>query len=167
MSLFLSVLSFYRTKYLFTLSCYYYQWFQLNSTSTYILKAIRLSLLVKKLSCHSCKFIGVYRLQNHFLWLQIEQELHIGGESQQVAITPNVIVSKLDEVLNAIFLRVFPDGRAFYVQYLNMAVKPSPLSNRGYERSEHPRSMNRPKGCTLKGALSNIPPNDAVGIKYS
>ena len=80
-----------------------------------ILRAIRLLLLVKKLSCHSCKFVGVNRLQNHFFWFQIEQELHIGGESQQVAITPNVIVSKLDEVLNAIFLRVFPDGRAFYV----------------------------------------------------
>ena len=71
----------------------------------------RLLLLVEKLSCHSRKFICIYRLQNHFLWLQIEQELHVGGESQQVAITPNVIVSKLDEVLNAIFLWVFPDGR--------------------------------------------------------
>ena len=30
-------------------------------------------------------------------------------------------------------------------------MKPSPLSNRGYERSEHPRSTNNLKECTLNG----------------
>lgn len=35
---------------------------------------------------------------------------------QQVAIAPYVIVSKLDEVLNAVFLWVFSDGReTFYL----------------------------------------------------
>lgn len=71
----------------------------------------RLSILTEKLSCHSHKFIGVYRLQNHFLWFPIEQELHIGGEGQQVSITPNVVVSKLDEMLYTLFLRVFSNGR--------------------------------------------------------
>ncbi len=58
-------------------------------------------LLVEKLSCHSCKFVSVYRLQTHFLWLQIEQKLHIGGECQQVTNTPNIVVSELDEMLYA------------------------------------------------------------------
>ena len=34
---------------------------------------------------------------------------------------------------------------------LAKTVKPSPFSNRGYERSEHPRSTHNLKLCTLTG----------------
>lgn len=45
---------------------------------------------------------------------------------------------------------------------LPKTVKPSPLSNRGYERSEHPRRQTSRHICTLKGCPSN--PSDVSFI---
>ena len=70
-----------------------------------------LSLLLSQyLSCQASKFVGVYFLQRHDFWFKIEQELHICGEGQEIAIAAYVVVAKLDEMLHAVFLGMFPNG---------------------------------------------------------
>ena len=70
-----------------------------------------LSLLLSQyLSCQASKFVGVYFLQRHDFWFKIEQELHIGGECQEVTVTAYVVVAKLNEMLHAVFLGMFPNG---------------------------------------------------------
>ena len=60
------------------------------------------------------EFVGVNRFQSHFLGFEIEKKLHIGGQGEEITISPNVIIAKFDEVFHTILLRVFPySGYAF------------------------------------------------------
>ena len=67
-------------------------------------------ILSQYLSCQASKFVGVYLLKRHDFWFKIEQELHICGEGQEIAIAAYVVVAKLDEMLHAVFLGMFPNG---------------------------------------------------------
>ncbi len=52
----------------------------------------------------------IYRLQNDFFRGKVQQELHICGQCEQIAVATDVIVSELDEMLDAVFLRMLPHG---------------------------------------------------------
>lgn len=71
-------------------------------------------LLPQNLSCQACKLIGVDFLQRHDFWFKVEQELHIGGERQEVAVAAYVIVTKLDKMLHAI-LHLFLTQRYIFL----------------------------------------------------
>ncbi len=51
--------------------------------------------------------IGVNGLQSYLLWFQIQQELHIGRQREQLALTSDVIITKLDDVFDVILFMMF------------------------------------------------------------
>ena len=61
---------------------------------------------IHKFYCHRIHSVNIDRLEYNVFRLKIQQELHIGRESQQLTVPANIIVSEFNDLFYPIFIRM-------------------------------------------------------------